>query len=318
MDPSNDLDLALLRDLLALGQAGTLSRAAQLRGITHPAFGRRIRALEAWAGAPLAERGARRSPLTDEGRTLAAAARQIEAILRNTRAVLAHSPDQALHTITIAAGRTLSHTLLPRLISDVRATYGDAIWKVKTTSLRPGLEMLRERQADFMLGHAPEGAVPPDMEDLLSCSVGRDALVAVSAPLVSGYPKHAIPRSPSQPRVPYLAYAPGMALGAILDGALAASGCRGQLVTLYEADLADSLHAMVRQGAGLAWLPLSLVREDLLQGRVVRAGEKHEDIEIDVRLYACRGTLDTVHARGLWEAVVGLYGDAQGAPGGTG
>ncbi|SAI65344.1 LysR family transcriptional regulator [Bordetella ansorpii] len=310
METPKDLDLALLRDLLALGQAGSLSRAAQLRGITHPAFGRRLRALEEWAGAPLATRGARHSPLTDEGRALAAAARQIEAILRNTRAVLAQQPDRTLPTIVIAAGRTLSHTLLPRLIADLRGTYGEAIWKVKTTSLRPGLEMLRQRQADFMLGHAPEGAIPPGMQDLLSCSVGRDAIVAVSAPLVSGYPKFALPRGGAQPRVPYLAYAPGMALGAILDGVLAAAGGRDQLYTVYEADLADSLHAMVRQGMGLAWLPLSLVREDLLHGRIVRAGEKREDIDIDVRLYACQGTLDTVHARGLWEAIGALYRDA--------
>ncbi|ALM86485.1 LysR family transcriptional regulator [Bordetella sp. N] len=307
MDALKDLDLTLLRDLLALGQAGNLSQAARQRGITHPAFGRRIRALEEWAGATLVARGSRRSPLTDEGRKLAAAARQIEAILRNTRAVLAHTPEQTLQTITIAAGRTLSHTLLPQLVADIRDACGDMLWKVKTTSLRPGLEMLRERWADFMLGHAPEGAVPPGMEDLLSCSVGRDALVAVSAPLVSGYPKYAVPQSPSHPLVPYLAYAPGMALGAILDNALPPLGCRDRLFTIYEADLADSIHAMVRQGVGLAWLPLSLIREDLLQGRVVRAGAKAADIEVDVRLYTRQAALEDARTRGVWEAVTEMY-----------
>ncbi|WP_241119334.1 helix-turn-helix domain-containing protein, partial [Achromobacter xylosoxidans] len=38
-------DLKLLEDLIALAQSGSFVRAAEARHVTHPAFGRRIRAL---------------------------------------------------------------------------------------------------------------------------------------------------------------------------------------------------------------------------------------------------------------------------------
>ena len=44
------MDIKWLEDLIALGQTGSLSRAAALRHVTQPAFGRRIRAFEDWAG----------------------------------------------------------------------------------------------------------------------------------------------------------------------------------------------------------------------------------------------------------------------------
>ena len=47
------MQLKWLEDLVALAQTRSFSRAAELRHVTHPAFGRRIKALEDWAGAAL-------------------------------------------------------------------------------------------------------------------------------------------------------------------------------------------------------------------------------------------------------------------------
>jgi LysR family transcriptional regulator, hypochlorite-specific transcription factor HypT len=47
------MDLKLIEDLMALQRCGSYVRAAEERHVTHPAFGRRIRSLEAWAGVPL-------------------------------------------------------------------------------------------------------------------------------------------------------------------------------------------------------------------------------------------------------------------------
>ena len=51
------MQLKWLEDFVALVQERSFTRAAELRHVTHPAFGRRIRALEAWAGTPLVEHG---------------------------------------------------------------------------------------------------------------------------------------------------------------------------------------------------------------------------------------------------------------------
>ena len=55
------MDIKLIEDLVALRQHGSFVLAAEARHVTHPAFGRRVRALEAWAGVPLVARG--RSPV---------------------------------------------------------------------------------------------------------------------------------------------------------------------------------------------------------------------------------------------------------------
>ena len=50
------MQLEWLEDFIELAQVRSLSRAAENRCVTHPAFGRRIRALEDWAGVALIER----------------------------------------------------------------------------------------------------------------------------------------------------------------------------------------------------------------------------------------------------------------------
>ena len=51
------MQLKWLEDFIVLAQERSFTRAAEQRHVTHPAFVRRIRALEAWAGTPLVERG---------------------------------------------------------------------------------------------------------------------------------------------------------------------------------------------------------------------------------------------------------------------
>ena len=73
------MQLKWLEDFAVLAQERSFTRAAEIRHVTHPAFGRRIRALEAWAGTPLIERGGGPVRLTAAG------------VLRHAYA--AHRPD---------------------------------------------------------------------------------------------------------------------------------------------------------------------------------------------------------------------------------
>ena len=74
-----------LEDFVALAQTRSLSRAAELRHVTHPAFGRRIRALEAWAGTPLLERGGSPVRLTPAGEVFLETATRIVRELHDAR-----------------------------------------------------------------------------------------------------------------------------------------------------------------------------------------------------------------------------------------
>src|SRR3546814_13079894 len=61
------MNLSWLDDFLALALTKNFSRAAELRHMTQPAFGRRIRALEDWLGTELFERGKQATSLTETG-----------------------------------------------------------------------------------------------------------------------------------------------------------------------------------------------------------------------------------------------------------
>jgi len=57
------------------------------------------------------------------------------------------------------------------------------------------------------------------------------------------------------------------------------------LETTFTSHVAAVLTLMARDGRGIAWSPMSLVREDLAAGNLVRAGAEAWDIPIQIRLF---------------------------------
>ena len=63
------MDLDWLKDFLALAEQGNFSRAADVRNVTQPAFGRRIRAMEDWIECRCSFAVHKAQPLHPLGRT---------------------------------------------------------------------------------------------------------------------------------------------------------------------------------------------------------------------------------------------------------
>ena len=130
--------------------------------------------------------------------------------------------------------------------------------------------------------------------------MGHDELVAVSAPLPNSKPRHALPGTAARP-VTALGFAPQQALAHILLDSLMRAKTPLHLNVITESDFAESLHEQALQGAGMAWLPLGLVAEDLKAGRLVRAGSEQEAIKFEVRLYRNRHAASP-HLQKIWAA----------------
>ena len=127
------MQLKWLEDLLALQEAGSIVRAAQRRHVTHPAFGRRLRALEAWAGAALIVREAPTLQFTAAGEAMLDAAREaITALARVRQAGHREAEQESVHVVT---GRTLARTLLPTWYARMQPIFGER----KLHSLEEGL-----------------------------------------------------------------------------------------------------------------------------------------------------------------------------------
>lgn len=67
------------------------------------------------------------------------------------------------------------------------------------------------------------------------------------------------------------------------------------------AHLATVLQSMARSGRGVAWLPASLVRDELDEGKLVEAAEASWRIALDIRLYR-RGGAEPAAAEAFWRA----------------
>jgi DNA-binding transcriptional LysR family regulator len=292
-----------LEDFVALANSPSLIQAAETRNVTHPAFGRRIRALENWAGVPLVERGPNGISLNAAGRAFLVSAQEILDILKETKKLLQNPGYERLHRVRFASGRTLSHSVLPPLLGRLRGAVPAFQSQVTTTSLQYGVERLMDGSADFLLCHAHDSLPEKiDGRDYAHVRVGGDKLIAVSAPLSGEHPRYQVPRSPGDAAVPFLDFAPAMSLGRILRSRLYAICPGNKLNVVYESDLSESIHAMAREGAGLAWLPLSLVRGDLERGLMVRADSTASDIEMDIRLYRSRLNPKPI-VRSIWASV---------------
>ena len=148
------MDIKWLEDFVALSKSRNMFQAAEARSVTHPAFGRRIKALEEWAGVPLVERGRQASTLNAAGRSMLAAAVDVLEILRDTRQTLQKPEQERNRKIIIASGKTLAHSVLPGVMASVQQGMPSFQLKVITTTLNYGVDMLADGEVDFLLCHA--------------------------------------------------------------------------------------------------------------------------------------------------------------------
>ena len=91
--------------------------------------------------------------------------------------------------------------------------------------------------------------------------------------------------------MPFLNYTANAFLGRMVDLLLADSGEDFKLDKCYETDMAEALKVMALAGHGMAFLPESAVRDEVAQGRGVRAEAARAaplSIEMEIRLYRAR------------------------------
>ena len=64
----------------------------------------------------------------------------------------------------------------------------------------------------------------------------------------------------------------------------------------------ELLRTMALDGRGMAWLPHTLIREDLAAGRLVEAAPQDWTLELEIRLYRDRSPMGHA-AEAFWSAV---------------
>jgi DNA-binding transcriptional LysR family regulator len=295
------MQLKWLEDFIVLAQERSFTRAAELRHVTHPAFGRRIRALEAWAGTPLVERGGGPVTLTPAGQSFLETAGNLARSLTQSHEELQSLAGRQGRTITLATGRTLARTVVADWLVRLQPVLQGAEVCVRTRSLADTVAMLERSEADFSLVyHHPTLAVRLDARQFSHVTVASDRLVPVSRATAQGTAQHRFDQGTAL--VPYLAYAPQLALGRLVEDHLAQNPHAPRLQRVVECDSADAHYEYVQKGLGVAWLPWSMVHADCKAGRLAPAGDARMEVRFDVRLYRPKRRLGPL-AEAFWKAM---------------
>ncbi|MDB5750064.1 MAG: LysR family transcriptional regulator [Ramlibacter sp.] len=282
------MNLTWLEDFLALAASGNFSRAAEDRHMTQPAFSRRIRALEEWLALDLFDRSSQPARLTAAGAWLRPQAQELLARVARIPAEARAVAQANAATLRLAATHALSSTFLPGWLQALEPHTARGPIRLLSDVLQHCETLLLQRQVQFVIAHALAGAHDGlHAAGVPSLAIGTDDLLPVRA---AGAPQHAL-----------LGFSDESGLGRILRGALGPELAAAGLQPVFTAHLASVLKSMALEGRGLAWLPRSLVREELAAGRLQLAGPPHWQLPVEVRLYRDPAPLGA-HAEAFWKA----------------
>jgi DNA-binding transcriptional LysR family regulator len=271
--------------------------------MTQPAFSRRVRALEEWLGVALFDRGSHPVALTEAGQWLRSSAPEV--LMR-----IARLPDEAQAvadassaTLRFAATHALSLTFLPAWLRGLESrTPVGPIQLVSDVAANCEALMVQGR-VQFLLCHVhPLVSGRLDAGAFRSTQIGTDTLLPVCAPGRDGKPRHALVRSTA--KIPLLAYSPESGIGRVVRALRTEALEKVHAEPVFTAHLATLLKAMALEGRGVAWLPMSLIENELRERRLIEAGQKSWRIAIEIRLFR-RQDAEPPAAEALWRAAGG-------------
>ena len=294
-----------LEDFLLLAQERSFTRAAELRHVTHPAFGRRIRALEAWAGTPLIESGGGPVRLTPAGEAFRDTAEQMVRTLAQSHDELQAVAGRQAHVITVATGRTLARTIVADWLARHSAVLQVAEMRIVTRTLDETVQMLQRGEISFsLLYHHAAIAVRLDGRQFSHLTVMHDKLVPVARADADGKALFDLSQAlhAAASPVPYLAFSHSMALGRLVEDHLASHPLMPRLRRCIDCDSADANYEYVLKGLGVAWMPWSMVQRDCQAGRLAIAGDSSLNVHFDIRLYRPKRHLGTA-AEQFWNDI---------------
>ncbi len=288
--------LEWLEDILAIAQAGSFSAAAERRNLTQSAFSRRIQQIEDHVGVELFDRS--RKPVQLRPTTLAQGAQieQISAALRQLVVDLRRGDRETSNRIVIASQHSLTTSLAPRIIQGIQDK-GEAIYvRLRSANLDECFGLLLSRQADLIIVYsAPQLAEEISGDYLESIHILPDRLI----PVLRSDLALKLGNGAAKAEIPIVAYPKDVFFGRIMADRILPLLDPGR-VALPRAETALTIAAleMAAAGVAVAWVPESLARIGIAQGRVSDLSEILPGCDLTVRAVRLRG------ARGLAEEII--------------
>lgn len=294
------MDFLWFQDLSHLAQTGHFSRAAEMSNISQPAFSRRIKALEEWAGVPLVDRAHHPVALTSPGMQLLETGLQALNRLETERREIQDAQAQPEnYVVTFGTQHSIGWRFYPAWLQQFEDSFGPIMSRLRADDLQNCVADLRNRQIDFVIAYSSGYAHAIGADDAIeSVLIGRDALIPVCKCRPDGSPIFEL-SAETTVQVPYLQFGGNAPISQHIEPHLEQHRLNAGLRTVYENSMAGALRIRARDGAGIAWLPRSLVAPDLENGQLTTIGQAEWQVELEIRLYRSRSHTNRL-TRAIW------------------
>lgn len=280
------MELKWLEDYLALVDAGNFTTAANLRHLSQPAFSRRIQALETWLGVELVDRSKKPFRFT-------AAAKAHETTLRNLVNAMYQARNQIKFSLrdqvsmSVAAQHSLLVTpFLPRFLEKLSASVLNLNYSVLSENFDTCVALFLKGDADMLVIYETEGnrnVILPHLS--VRKPLGTDEMILVATPGVIQNVK----KSKGNKTLPLLTYPISSFFGSVVWADVLPRVLRHENASIAcESAFAVGLREMALASTGAAWVPRSIVLEDIRRGNLLVLDEMSPPIPMQVVAHLSR------------------------------
>ncbi|MFE4871044.1 LysR family transcriptional regulator [Streptomyces sp. NPDC056682] len=246
------LDLARLRALHAVHVHGSVAAAAAALGYTPSAISQQITKLERETRTTLLERRGRGIALTEDALHLAAAARELLAIVERTETTLEERRGLPTGRLTVGAFATAARGLLPAALASLARQHPSLHTQLSEVDPHVSVDLVAKGVIDLAVTHDWDIAPLPAPEGVEHAVIGDDhcdILVPAGHPLAS----RRVVRRADLAHEPWICQPPGSVCHDWLVRTLRADGHEPEL--RHQAAEYHTQLALVAAGLGIALVP---------------------------------------------------------------
>ena len=274
------MELKWLEDYLTLIDCENFTAAASIRNSSQPAFSRRIQALEAWLGVELIDRSKKPFRFTPTALEHEASIRNLVNQIYQMRNQ-AQSSTQDRVTLTLAAQHSLLVTsFLPHFLEKLSASIKNLNYRVVSENMDSCAAMFLKGEVDLLVVYETEDTsktIPSHLS--IKKKLGSDEMVLVARPNIVN--QRGVPAA--RKNLPLLTYPVDSFFGQIIWSEEVPRVLRQSNATIAcESSFAVGLREMALASTGAAWVPRSIVLEELKNGALVHLSDTSQAIPMDV------------------------------------
>lgn len=248
------MTLRHLNIFIAVCECGSVTKAAEYLHMAQPAISTAIAEMEKYYDVVLFERINQRLHITDTGRELLLKARAVVSSFADFEERAYEGRDDP--SVRIGSTLTIGKTVIPQILGRLRREHPEIQPYIKICKAAAVEDALLSGEIDFGL---IEGEI--SSPHLFRVSFGSDRLIVVAG---VDFPIAASVSVTELSKYPLLVREPGSASRDLLEHTLTER--RLPFRPLMESQSNEAILAAVRENAGIAALPYSLVQRDLASG----------------------------------------------------